>query len=131
MLDYKLTGRSFANSVKYDHLIIAVDFDGTLCNYDGSPNAHIVRQLRWIKQNSKLPVCIILWTCRVGKDFSEALAWCDRYNAPIDYFNESPFEATYHPGGVHSRKLYADFYIDDHNIEDLDIVIGKLGRMKE
>ena len=48
--------------------IIAVDFDGTLCENKypkiGEPNEQIIAYIRGMK---KLGARLILWTCRAGK----------------------------------------------------------------
>lgn len=102
-------------------MIVAIDFDGILCENVfpdiGKPNYKIISQVR---QLIDLGVEVILWTSRADDRLAEAVAWCDDYglrfvavneNAPSNieqYKNE-------HPNGT--RKVYADYYIDDHNIE--------------
>lgn len=64
-----------------DHLIIAVDFDGTLCYSNwpdvGEPNTALIEYLKtWKKQGNKL----ILWTCRAGAALDLAVHWCRQHD---------------------------------------------------
>ena len=57
-------------------MIIAVDFDGTLCMdaYPaiGEPNSRLIRLLR---KKQELGDRLILWTCRADEKLEEALSW--------------------------------------------------------
>ena len=97
-------------------MIIAVDFDGTLAitNYPRiiRPNSHVI----WFcKRRKRMGDTLILWTCRHGKELEEAVEWCKRYNLVFDYVNENPPEKIAIYGD--SRKVYADIYVDDHNVQ--------------
>lgn len=100
-------------------MIIAVDFDSTLSlgtkyPFLGHPNEPLIHCLT---QLHKLGHTIILWTCREGNELADAVMWCKDYNVPIDYVNENPPWV-----GLHSRKIVADWYIDDLcvNVHDID-----------
>lgn len=63
---------------------------------------------------------VILWTSRVDAELAAAVEWCNSYglyfcavndNAPS---NKAKYLAKY-PNGT--RKVYADIYVDDHNLE--------------
>lgn len=93
--------------------IIAVDFDGTLCESAwpeiGAPKRHwIDRALKERKCGSKL----ILWTCREGSMLDKAVEWCKQFGLEFDAVNENLPEqnALY---GNDSRKIGADEYWDD------------------
>lgn len=95
--------------------IIAVDFDGTLCENKwpetGKPNWEVIHYLQRRKsEGAKL----ILWTCREGKRLRDALTWCKYYNLTFDAVNENLPESVKH-FGEDSRKIYATEYIDDKN----------------
>lgn len=92
-------------------MIIAVDFDGTLC-IEGRPNLMLFARLRASQQAGNI---VILWTCREGKRLSEAVAFCRKHGLIPNCVNCN------HPSGVaimghNSRKVYADLYIDDKNM---------------
>lgn len=102
-------------------MIIAVDFDGILCENKfpeiGEPDYEMVSKIRHLIDNGHE---VILWTSRVDDALTKAVEWChDRglhfcavnENAPS---NVEKFKAQY-PNGT--RKVYADVYIDDHNLE--------------
>lgn len=96
-----------------DYKIIAVDFDGCLCENKwpeiGKPNEAIIRQLLAEREwGAKL----ILWTCREGKMLAEAVEWCKGFGLEFDAINENlpEMNAMY---GNDSRKIGADEYWDD------------------
>ena len=93
--------------------IIAVDFDGTLCEnlYPdiGEPNEEIIE---YIKERQKNGDKVILWTCRKGKTLIEALDWCVDRGLICDAANVNLEEMIREFGGD-TRKIFADEYIDD------------------
>lgn len=65
--------------------IIAVDFDGTLCENKwpeiGEPMfGTIAYLLKEKEQGAKL----ILWTCRVGEMLEKAVTWCAEHGLGFD-----------------------------------------------
>jgi hydroxymethylpyrimidine pyrophosphatase-like HAD family hydrolase len=96
---------------KYE--IIAVDFDGTLCNdcYPdiGKPNLPLIELLKALKREG----CrIVLWTCRCGRELEQAVQWCEEFGLEFDKVNRNTDEIL-EKYGSDSRKIYADVYIDD------------------
>lgn len=97
-------------------MIIAVDFDGTLCEEKypdiGRP---IWRTINLVKTLHKVGHTIILNTCRVHEYLDNALTWCHNFEIPIDLVNENAKErqSLY---GIDCRKISADIYIDDKAI---------------
>jgi len=94
---------------------IAVDFDGTLCEDAwpniGRPNHRLIRFLiNWQKQGNK----VILWTCRDGDILDLAVRWCGSYGLYFDAVNCNLQERIDYYGHD-SRKIGADYYIDDFN----------------
>lgn len=102
-------------------LIIAVDFDGIICENKfpkiGNPNYEVISLVR---QLIDMGHEVILWTSRTDQELNDAIEFCkDRglhfcainENAPS---NISQYIDKYPQG---TRKVYADIYIDDHNLE--------------
>ena len=93
--------------------VIAVDFDGTLCEDDwphiGKPNYQV---RSYILEQQRLGAKIILWTCRSGERLLEALEWCNDFGIKFDAVNENVPESIEAFGGD-SRKIFAHEYIDD------------------
>lgn len=96
--------------------IIAVDFDGTLCENKwpeiGAPNEELINYLKKRQENGDK---LILWTCRIGEKLDAAVEWCQEQGLIFEAVNEN------HPDtliwmGSDSRKIFADEYIDDRNI---------------
>ena len=92
--------------------IIAVDFDGTLCEDKypdiGRARADVIAEL---KDRQRKGDWIILWTCRHGKELGDAVVWCINYGLLFDGVNEN------HPDLIavygDTRKVFADEYWDD------------------
>lgn len=97
-------------------MIIAIDFDGTLCRNAwpliGKPRRRVIRKaLRRQRRGDTL----ILWTCREGPRLFEAIEWLAKYGLRCDYVNENApwLNEKY---GNDSRKIGADEYWDDRAV---------------
>lgn len=97
-------------------MIYAVDFDGTLCRNAwpeiGEPNFELIRFLKQAKANGAE---LILWTMREGETLNQAVEWCSQHGLEFDVVNDNleQLKAAY---CNNPRKVYADYYIDDHNM---------------
>ena len=93
--------------------IIAVDFDGTLCENEwpniGAANFELIM---YLKREQRKGSKIILWTCRTGNKLKLALDWCTSHDLIFDAVNDNVPEAVESFGGD-SRKIFAHEYIDD------------------
>ena len=96
-------------------MIIAVDFDGTLCRecYPevGVPNMKLIN---FLINRRVLGDKLILWTCREDKMSEDAIKWCRQLGLEFDAVNDNLPE-TIALWGNNSRKITADLYIDDHS----------------
>jgi len=105
--------------------IIAVDFDGTLCENAwpeiGEPVEPV---LKYVRYQQFTGAKIILWTCRVGDKLDAAVAWCSEHGLIFDAVNENLPEIVKAFGGD-CRKIYADEYIDDKNVLPDELVNQK------
>ena len=94
-------------------MIIAVDFDGTLCSNlwpaIGDPRTAVIAYLKGRKQQGDK---LILWTNRRDERLTEAIEWCKLYGIEFDAVNENLPEIVENFGGD-CRKVYADVYLDD------------------
>ena len=93
--------------------IIAVDFDGTLCENQwpeiGLPNTRLIKELIHRRaQGDKL----ILWTNRVDDKLENAVNWCKEQGLEFDAVNDNLPEIV-ESFGSNCRKVFADIYIDD------------------
>lgn len=102
-------------------MIIAIDFDGVLCEDHfpliGPPKVQVVELVdQLIDEGNE----VILWTSRTGAELEMAIAWCESVGLHFCAINENApsnieqYKRIY-PNGT--RKVYADIYVDDHNIE--------------
>ena len=96
--------------------IVAVDFDGTLCENAfpeiGEPKRDIIKT---VKEYRSFGWKIILWTCRNGKSLADAVQWCNMNGLVFDAINQNIPEVQAMFGGD-TRKVFADVYIDDKNV---------------
>ena len=97
--------------------IIAVDFDGTLCENKwpeiGEANLKLIWNLT--EQKEKYGAKIILWTCRTGEKLEEAIRFCEERGLRFDAVNENLPEVIEWMGGD-TRKIYANEYLDDRAV---------------
>lgn len=97
--------------------VIAVDFDGTLCENDfpliGEPKLHVISALL---QEREEGAKIILWTCREGKLLVDAQEWCLKQGLAFDAINESipEWRSIYENS---PRKIGASEYWDDRAVK--------------
>jgi hypothetical protein len=56
-----------------------------------------------------------LWTSRAGADLENAVEWCRLQGLVFDAVNE-PLPEQIKRWGNDTRKIYADYYIDDKNM---------------
>ncbi|MBO5319041.1 MAG: hypothetical protein J6B01_04435 [Ruminococcus sp.] len=100
--------------------IIAVDFDGTLCENNwpdiGEPRYEIIDYCK--KQQDK-GARLILWTCRRDELLENAINWCMSYGLIFDAANVNLPDTIRWMGGD-SRKIFADEYIDDRMNKQFD-----------
>lgn len=96
--------------------IIAVDFDGTLCDNRypgiGEPRQDIIDHLL-IEQTAGAR--IILWTCRDGERLDDAVRWCADHGIRFDAVNESLPESIAN-WDSNPRKICATEYWDDRAV---------------
>lgn len=95
--------------------IIAVDFDGTICENKypaiGEPRRSTIS---YLKEKQKKGAKLILWTCRVDELLDSAVKWCRNQGLIFDAVNENLPEVVAAFGGD-IRKIFANEYIDDRN----------------
>ena len=95
--------------------IIAVDFDGTLCENKwpeiGMPNEELIEYLKKRQANGEK---LILWTSRNEEQTKDAVEWCKEHGLVFDAVNDNLPEIVEAFGG-NCRKIFANEYIDDRN----------------
>lgn len=107
-------------------MIIAVDFDGTLVEHKyptiGETIPYVLEFVRQAKSSGNK---FILFTCRSGKELSDAVQWCidngiapDAVNDDVEEVKNSDF------GRSKSCKPFANIYLDDRavSIETLKLM---------
>jgi len=101
-----------------ESLLIAVDFDGTIVEdaYPkiGTPKLFAFETLKRLEQDGHR---LILWTYRSGKHLAEAVDFCKEKGIVFYAVNNSYPEEVFE--GKVSRKINADYFIDDRNIGGL------------
>lgn len=96
-------------------MIIAVDFDGTLCKNCwpeiGEANWRLIR---WLAEQRRKGDKVILWTCRTGEMLDKAVMWCLDNGLRFDAVNANLPERIMQYGND-CRKVSADLYLDDRS----------------
>ena len=104
-------------------MIYAIDFDGTLCEHEypniGKPKHDIIS---FCKNRKIIGDKLILWTCRSNQYLIDAVEWCKGLGLEFDAINDNLPELNDYYGN-NSRKVFADFYIDDRNILLEDVIL--------
>ena len=97
------------------HLIIAIDFDGTIVEdaYPkiGKPMIFAFETMRKLQSEGHR---LILWTYRTEKKLQEAVDFCKQQGLEFYAINKSYPEEEF--DGKISRKINATFVVDDRNI---------------
>ena len=106
--------------------VIAVDFDGTLCENKwpeiGEPNVELID---YLKDQQSQGAKLILWTCRGEDRLEKACGWCVEQGLVFDAINENLPEII-SLFGSDTRKIYADEYIDDKMCNKFDLPFKKV-----
>lgn len=112
----KETKSEFRNTKPISKSVYAIDFDGTLCENQypqiGSPKPEVIEYVKNLKRQGNI---IILWTCRTGKALEDAVSWCKDKGIEFDKVNENVKEVI-KEYSEDSRKILADYYVDDKAI---------------
>lgn len=114
-----------------DFKIIAVDFDGTLCENKwleiGEPNRGLIA---YLKERQAADDKLVLWTFRVDKILKNAIDWSAEQGIIFDAVNENLPEIV-SSFGTDTRKIFANEYIGDRNFTFLSQTdrMELLGRM--
>jgi len=97
------------------HLIIAIDFDGTIVE-DAYPSIGepLIFALDTIKRLQSEGHRLILWTYRNGRKLQEAVDFCAKNDIVFYAVNKNYPEEIF--DNKISRKIHADIFIDDRNI---------------
>lgn len=97
------------------HLIIAIDFDGTIVEdaYPdiGKPKIFALETIKRLQQDGHR---LILWTYRSGRKLQEAVDFCTQNGIAFYAVNKNYPEEDF--DNKISRKIHADLFIDDRNI---------------
>ncbi len=100
------------------NLTIAVDFDGTIVENRypkiGKPILFAIETLKKLQDDGHH---LILWTYRTGRELEEAVEFCNSRGIDFYAVNKSYPEEIYDVSL--SRKIQADYFIDDRNIGGL------------
>ena len=99
---------------------IAVDFDGTIVTHE---YPKIGREIPFAIETLKMLIRdqhrLILWSVREGELLQEAVDWCRERGVEFWAVNKDYPEESHENNNHFSRKLKADYFIDDRNIGGL------------
>ena len=121
-----------------NNFILSVDFDNIVVNnIDYPKKMELIPNAKKIINKWYDRVHIVMSTCRTGIDLKYAVDFMKKHEINYDEINDN-VKYKVAAWGVNCRKIYADLYIDDKNIECLrvdwlnydDIIFGKVANMK-
>ena len=104
-------------------MIVAVDFDGVLHDGKkfpdiGNPRKGVFHHLiEMRKQGHK----VILWSCREGRNLTDAVMFCNEQGLHFDAINDN-LPSMREKYGNNSRKVFADLYIDDKGMDAVEFM---------
>jgi FMN phosphatase YigB (HAD superfamily) len=97
-------------------MIIAIDFDGTLCDHRFPEIGNEVPEaFKYLKEFQEAGAKLVLWTMRSdGREdgfnpLTEAIEWCKERGIEFWSHNSNPEQSSW----TSSPKCYAHLYIDD------------------
>lgn len=103
------------------YMIVAVDFDGVLCEDKfpeiGEPRYDVISAVRQLIDKGHE---VVLWTSRVEKELEAAVSWCEDRGLHFTAINENaPSNRALYKDlyKTDPRKIYADVYIDDKSMD--------------
>lgn len=104
-------------------MIYGIDFDGTIVEEKfpeiGKPIGCVLDFIRELQADGHKWILI---TMREGKYLDDAVAWLREHHLYPDAVNDNLPERI-EKWGNNPRKIYADFYIDDHNVGGVQLPI--------
>ena len=99
---------------------IAVDFDGTILEHR---YPEIGEEIPFATETLRMLIAdhhrLILWSVREGKLLQDAVDWCKKHGVEFWAVNRDYPEEEAEKNNHFSRKLKADYFIDDRNIGGL------------
>lgn len=99
---------------------IAVDFDGTIVTHE---YPEIGKEIPFATETLKMLIRdhhrLILWSVREGKLLQDAIDWCKERGVEFWAVNKDYPEESLENNNHFSRKLKADYFIDDRNVGGL------------
>jgi hypothetical protein len=100
-------------------MVIAVDFDGTIVEHEYPKIGKAIPFSFYVlkKLQEEEGHTLILWTMRKGALLQEAIDYCAKQGLTFYAHNKNFPEEEFKEGD--SRKVSADFYIDDRNVGGL------------
>lgn len=112
-------------------MIFAIDFDGTIVD-NRYPAIGSLRQdtANFIKHLKAHGHTWILWTMREGETLYDALEFLAINGITPDYVNDNVPELK-EEFGCNPRKVFAHYYIDDHNVGGVDLPTYLFGVYRE
>jgi hypothetical protein len=115
-------------------MIVAVDFDGTLCHSAWPETSDLdmvgIYTMRLFRRNGGR---LILWTCRHDKTLDDAVRACAEAGLEFDAVNANDPQhikrwEEVHGKSNYSPKVYADIYVDDRSITCYEIPWKKISQ---
>lgn len=112
-------------------MVIAVDFDGTLCVDKFPEIGEETEVLQHVRVLKNLGCKLILYTCRRDANLDNAVLWCKNRGLTFDAINENLKENIEEYGGD-TRKVWANVYLEDKAmVSSENIVLDMVNYLKK
>jgi len=96
--------------LEHKKIIIAVDFDSTLCHYPTIVNPKdITRCINLVIRAQAIGAYVVLNTASSESRYLELIDYCTQLGIRVDSINETPIKMPYSD----TKKVYANIYLDD------------------
>lgn len=96
--------------LEHKKIIIAVDFDSTLCHYPTIINPKdIERCIKLVKRAQSIGAYVVLNTASHEDRYLELIDYCTQLGIRVDDINKTPIKMPYSD----TKKVYANIYLDD------------------
>ena len=110
----KYAKRLYEEWKQHGKIIIAVDYDSTICPFQGihqiDNNDDIIRCIGLLRMCAKEGCFLVVHTsCREDR-YDEIITYCKKVGLNIDCINKTPVDM---PFGKAGSKIYANIYLDD------------------
>lgn len=95
--------------LQHGKIIVAVDFDDTICPWKLNDQAKCDKVIHLLKDVKLVGAYVVVFTACSNDRYQQIIDYCTSKELPIDTINRNPIDLPY----GNQNKLYANIFIDD------------------